>query len=460
MRKFFAVFFIMLLFSVPSALAAAPQNVIVQPENGRITISWKNPSGAVITDIDVVNQSGQSVAGTTLSKTAGAVNVVPVEGLTNDKKYIFKIRITAGGETDITEVSAVPADKNKQFYTADGYNLSKWEWKGGGNSIVRTIDTEEKHEGNSSMKIVSNYLPDSYLQTNANYISLNDSKSYRLTFWAKLANNANNKVQYMNDWKNPRYTISGNEWKQYTWDISGTNSLIFRIIVETTCDALWIDDIQLHEMNGEEIVGENLFPQGNFEFEAYDFEFDGTGLSWTEPDNVGFKGVDIFQEKQDGTRIQLNDKLVEKGTAFFELPENALIDESYDILVTSNIDDIRTPGAVYKVYGKVDYFDAVLSSGGKVINELVPGEITVTKSVQNNKMGNDFKASLILALYKDDELIEMNFSEKTLPEDMQKKDIVSSVTIPDDGEKYELQVFLWNDLEEMEILKSCESFNN
>lgn len=456
MKKLFIAICLTLLLCVSAVSAAKPYNVTVQPEDGKVTVAWKNPTGVSISDIDVLNGSGASVA-SELSKTAGAVNLVTVSGLENDRTYTFTVRITANGETEDTQVEATPVKKDKTLYTADGYKIPKWNWRYSEGAIIRLIDTEEKHEGNSSLKIISNYYK-TYLQTFADKIVLDETKTYRLTFWAKLQNNANNKVQFLDDWKDPRRTISGNTWKQYTWDFGGKKDFLLRFLCETTCDALWIDDIQLHEIADGEITGENLFPNGNFEFEAYNLSLENMTLSWTEPENSGYKGVDIYMEMLDGTREKLNGELIPKGTVTFTLPESCDIDESYNLIVIADINNEKNIGTKYTVYGKADYFDTILTKSGEVITKLEEGEITVTKAVRNNKMGDDFKACLILALYRDDELVEMKYSQKLIPENMQKTELSENITIPNDGENYELQVFIWDDPDEMDVLKSFESY--
>lgn len=458
MKKIWIAVFTMFLIWGSAAYAAAPLNVTVQPASGKVTIAWKNPSVS-ITEIDIVNKNGVSVAGdTTLSKTAGAVNVVAISGLTDNTEYKFTIKITSGGSTEDTVVTAKPVNLSTETYTADGYNIPKWIWRGGGSSIIRVVDTEEKHEGNASLKIISNFR-DAYVQTTADAVSLDKNKEYRVYFWARVKNAANNKVQYMNDW-GTRYTIAGDTWKEYTLDLKDTTSLIFRFIVETTCDALWIDDIQLYEIADGQPTGGNLFPQGNFEYTPYNFNLDGTTLSWTEPQNASYSGVDIYQETIDGMRVKLNSTMIAAGVTTYTLPAGLLADESYDLVFVSFFGKTAMPDVRYSVLGKIDYFDTVLSNNNGPLPGLTSGEVTVTKPVRNNAMGSDIRVSLILALYKDDVLTGMNFIEKTIPENGQKTDVSTQITVPDDGGHYELQVFLWSDLEEMEILKEFTSFKN
>lgn len=117
-----------------------------------------------------------------------------------------------------------------------------------------------------------------------------------------------------------------------------------------------------------------------------------------------------------------------------------------------------TPAITYSVVGKADYYKAVAKQGGNVVTSLVPGNVTVSRFVKNNAMGSDYSVTLMLGLYKDDELVRIQYKGVTVPQNGVKTEISDNITIPDDGTKYEVRAFLWDSPTGMNILKEFDSF--
>ena len=90
--------------------------------------------------------------------------------------------------------------------------------------------------------------------------------------------------------------------------------------------------------------------------------------------------------------------------------------------------------------------------------------MTIENQIKNNRMGDSFSAELIVALYKNGELVKIwAGNPQIIPQTDSNEEPVSiqkRISIPnlDDGD-YHLEIFLWDNYETMKVLKNMVLLN-
>ena len=438
------------------------ERAIATVNQSQVMLSWKNPSGS-IDGIEILNEDGNAVVTDSEPSTAsGDISETTVSGLTSGKKYTYTIVINMqSGETIKSDVSFTTGI-NYQWDSQNGvkmYDFAKLRIEQGSSLLPFYVELSEDaaHSGGTGLHAVSNDT--GWVNLKFEMITLDSSKKYRASAWIK-AKDISREVWLCSD-NSGKVMISNNtDWQRYSFDISGSSWFIMNLqSAMTTFSDLWADDFAVYELDADgNEIGDNLLPNGGFEYAVYDYAVNDGTITWTEPESASYSGVDVYLRKSDGTEKKLNDEKIPAGTTSCEIPAGTVGDESYDLLFVNHIGDTATPARVYSVLGKADYYDTVLKQGGSEVSTIAPGEIEVSRFVKNNAMGAYFSATLMLGLYKDNELTELQYKSAAIPQNGTKTEISDKITIPDDGAKYELRVFLWDSPEQMNILKGFDSY--
>lgn len=256
-------------------------NLFAVGRDKSLTVSWKNPNRSDIDKLSLYNEDGELLAdsGSTLSKDANAANGVLVSSLGNNRRYRFKLEIKYNnGKT-----SAQTCTSNRLFdYAATlwgGFPTTQrpYGWKesvskGPANKFI--IQSDTVRSGKGALLVQHN------IKTEGNRFSmlgadlknpLSQDKTYRASFYVKSVNSdgkfsAGYAVKDGLRWVfTPEST---GEWKKITLpDIKGVTQT-FMFIIESPTDGLYIDDVDLREVddNGN-VTGENLLVNGDFEHE-------------------------------------------------------------------------------------------------------------------------------------------------------------------------------------------------
>ena len=311
--------------------------------NESAVISWKNPTSDKITAIDVVDENGVSIVpeGTEIKRDASAVNGFKIQGLGNDTLYNYTVKITEDNNEYAYTTSVIPRNLDRTF-TTDGYDISPWKInKEKGYALY--IDNEEKYQGSSSLKIKGSDIADYFTMLQDKWYG---TDSYEISFMAK-AENVDAAAQLLNRWRDPRVTISGNKWKQYTiYSTPGENPNP-RIIVDGGCDGVWIDDIVVKKIvDGKgEIVFKDGFELGVINPMAGAMTSGKLVLSWTNPKNDYISDIDVLDS--DGKSIKGDATLSLENRAVNRFEIDGLTDGveySYTLLFTIN--GVKTPVSV------------------------------------------------------------------------------------------------------------------
>lgn len=235
-------------------------NILVVPNSTSAQISWKNPDNCAITDVYLVD-NGDKLVKDDLADTPNATVSVNVDGLIEGTEYTYyAIANTSAGEQIRTPI-VFTADNNKPF------DSSMWTYgeQDYATEIRQTRDTEVKYSGNSSLKLQNNFIKGwSSIIVPCN--NLDKTKKYEISFMYK-GENATGVLWSSDDWSEMRTNLNPtSEWQKATVAWGGTDTARIRLGLEGSFDALWIDDMQVREINenGEYISG-NLLPDGGFE---------------------------------------------------------------------------------------------------------------------------------------------------------------------------------------------------
>lgn len=472
-----AIVYTMILISVSSVFAESQsdilQTIAISNASGKLNISWINPASDNIEGIDVTDEKGISVVpdSVTLNKGNRAVNTFSLSGLDNEKQYIYIIRCMVDGIEQTAKVFGTPlSDASTTTLSHNGFDVGIPMTRK--DTVGYFLDTNESASGMNSLKVVSNYgVSGNYgvvMEPNG-WHTLEASKKYKLSFSTKLENY--NQGAYTNSDKRfikirnggtdllqiPGIS-SGEGWKNYEIILENQTSLRLGMVVQTQA-TIWIDNVELYLLDDDgNTLGKNLITWGDFEIAVGNLNLDDGILSWEEPDNESYEGVNVFVEEENGNLKKINNEPIPKGTTSFIVPESEIREEGFKIVVAALINGVQMQGVSYSSVGKVIYYDSVLSLEGEVTESLKTGNILVSKGVQNNGMGEEFKVSLILTLYKDGEIMDMKIAEELIPQNEMITNIRENILIPGNG--YELRVYLWDDIENMEILQIGKVYSN
>ena len=453
-----------------------PHSVIVNINGSRTGIAWINASAQNIAKVLLydVQPDGEVLINDELSKTSGGVCNLMIEDVNAEISHVYKI---------VTEFS----DGTKTEYFADGTetkNNAPMDWisnfNAGANGTLYyvpatlRVDENVAHSGEASLKysFISPSVSNLFVNITQG-IPLELGKKYFVSFWMRGENAGAIAVRYgwggfdgvgdyfIGDtptygWKHIEATLTYEELR---------NGQELMITSEQTTEGLWIDDIEIFELdeNGEK-TGENLVKNGSFEnftseepFEVK--EISGVGedmtatLSWTQS---GEPFDTRLYLKEDERFIQIG----QFGASNKTITIRGLENERDYVFGISNIGasgleseiktcTIRTVSPDFRV-------------GNPIVNDsegLKTGVNNISVKVNNYKVSNGFNAELIAVLRKGQLIVDKdNMAVSVAMGD--DEILTASVTAPDmsDGE-YTLSVYVWDGFSMMNILKPHSVFS-
>ena len=385
-----------------------PINLTAYPaaSGNTAVISWKNPNYN-ISDIKVM-QDGVQLTDITVDKTAEARNQVVVSGLENYREYKFDV-IPVISDTEYPEsVTVVPNGDGASHY-AGNHAIGKWTSSRNDAAtdnvmhyanVNTDLDYKEKVSGNASYKI-SGYMDDVYPNVWSKLsqtVTLSRDKEYKLILNAKASG--------LN-------VITVNE----SFDDANVGSLYAKVL---TVNDTWADNLPWKEYSGtlatENGQGEDIYDVDGGTYEAT-IEITVTkliGTAWI--DDVAIYEVDPDTAETVG--------------------ENLLADSGFE----------------FKAYRTSAELDGKLKAGDNAI----------TAKVRNESAGDDFKACVSVALYKDGKLVNVQSLSKAVAESKWYEPgeaYTFTVNVPsEETDKYTASVFFWNSITEMRPLGEATVF--
>lgn len=384
------------------------------------TLSWTNPENSKITDIKV-KLDGTEVSGLTINKASGAYNCVLLRGLTDYNVYTVTLEEYINGSLAYT--------KELKFYTNDrnpreviqktapmgGWILDKTDNNGNYQNSNASLDYETYNEGKSSLRFDAN-MPEVknnlYVAAEQKLTGLSRGNHYKLSFYAKTSGVSNLIVN-----ENASYTKDDTKYSYWGGGIIKENAgepapewKLFEVVLPTekTGDNGW----KMYETGATD----------TYDVTLQILSTKMTGTLWI--DGVKLVAVDNDDDPIDDVNLITNGGFEFDGKYVAERPD-------FKDKNGSNLETLKG----------------------------FSGDVKVTAAIKNIAAGNDFKAAIIIGLYKNSELVSCTFMDKgILPtaENLPSDRFSATVNVPEVEEgtddTYAIKVMYWKGIGSMEPL--------
>ena len=326
---------------------------------------------------------------------------------------------------------------------------------------VLMVDKQSATHYNSWKGIIQD-IPTSILQDGHTYVVEYDMKMTNDITWVKTGFNA---PKGYSEPYGPNCTSWARRSNRYTYDSSTYTKEYLEVVFYNTNNKgkFWLANVTVYDEQDPQKT--NLLVNGDFSYDyttITDIEFSDGILTWTVPENIVADGINVYKRQEDGTSIKLNESIIpitDQSASFDISAEN-----SYYIDVYSCLGDIEInwhEPAVQYVLGKTDMYDYKFYSEGEQIDTLNAGNITVSLPFRNNYIDEGYEFEIIVLL-KDGEYTKR--VAKSAFSVMPSEDIKEySTDITVDGEINEntrLEVYLWDSIDGMNVLRDVYTFGN
>ena len=463
-----------------------PVNFMATPFSGGLAVTWRNPSTNNLKKMELYDITGgkkillsNSFDNAPSTAENPVFNHYKISGLKNKSIYQYMLHISyrdgtekeyfAYGIPSDTDVQYSPWDIRVQKPSAIGYSPMRV-----------SLDANEKHTGDASIKITSNYksgVSDVWV-TIYQKISISAEKKYILSFWAKTKNN-NATVTFYKDRNNPflnkKKIGASTDWTEYKVNISNTSieSATVYFMIEGATEALWLDDISLMEVEDSIPIGENVFQDGGFEnnykpksdakvkglsAEAGD---ESVKLSWKSAD--GADAIRIYEKMEEGFCSR---GYIHNTATSIEIG-NLLSDATYTFALAC-VDECGNEGEKEEVSAYVEVpdfkvYEPKLYIGKDEVNKITSkGTYTIKTKIRNNGIDESVPVCQLVALYKGD-ILKKLVSSEAVANKLEKTDISTEIktdieVTDTDISKYHFEVFIWNSKSGMIRLRDFVKF--
>jgi hypothetical protein len=471
-----------------------------------LNISWTNPDYE-ISEITLTEETLGNISGI-INTNSGEGNSIRVTGLTTNKIYTFTVSITDDEDTVHSyTTTGRPAIFYKNRRTEEaGKNI--WEFKIEGLPAASGyfVDLFDKKEGASSLKIVKNSNTESdvahFKVEQNNEIKLEEGKEYNFSFWLKselsgagsrpiyLQQDVNSNIYYLKvsaEWKYYEFKIYDiakiGEKYQFTLKDVNTGTEINFVNLDSTkftprlrfrgLGSAWIDDMKLCKYKTDGTLDGNLYINSNFDW-CGSFQSSVTSEGDKAEISIKTSGDDIVKT----TEISVFD---EKGMLVAqETAEDGFSADTKKIVVLDNIEQ----GTVYSYWLKmvingithyypIEFIGSGISDGteyevlplhieknGNPLSSLASGDITVSRIFDNTEGTEDRDVLFAVALYYDDELIQIAEDVQTVYAGSY-SNLSVDMTVPTlNDDKYELRIFLWDSADGQNIIKGMSKIKS
>lgn len=439
-----------------------PKNVYIKT-GSTVNIAWTNATGSIASvTLWEATDDGDVFIGN-LDKGSNTVYQYSFDGVKTDVHHLYKM---------VTEFN----DGTKTEYFIDGSStpngsVSGWrfDYNAGGNGkgfepISAKIDENVSHSGEASVKITGSYkqVSNHYMKM-MQTLDLKIGKKYKFSFWMKGENAGQMACRYAwAGWQNNTdgYFNAGSledGWKKYE-DIldysEARNGQDLLFIFEFNAHALWIDDVEMYELDEDgNVTGDNFVTNGGFETftssEAANVKSisavggDGCAtVSWVQS---GEPFATELYMKEDGKWIRIGQFGSGSQTVTVSNLEN---EKDYEFGVknfsSTCLESTMATAAAHTVAPdtKVTY---TLNDGG----EKAVGANTISVRAENNKFDGDFNAEVIAVVRKGNLITGIETETVTLAKG---ENAEFDLQITTENETDTISVYAWDGFNTMKIL--------
>ena len=391
-------------------------NPLVYPvaSGNGVNISWTN-AGINYDSIKVYLDDTQIEANVNLK--ANAFNQVSVSELENFRVYNIKIEASFGGDTVVFEKAFFADHYGIVTPYAGNHKLEGWQIYRNDSAVnysnaVADIDYAEKVQGNSSIRMDVNLpqVADHVIPHIRQSVTLDRGIKYRLTFKAKT-----NGVNFLRAYE--KASLTDEDGTVHKYDIY--SNLIPNVDDNTTTDwttYTWDLVADKDSAGNDYKLFDDMYEGEEYTAEIWIGVHRAVGSLWI--DDVSIKAVNLDDNTTYGENLLVN--------GGFE----------YDKFV------IEEP--VYELVGEEE---------DEEINAIKAGKVRVTSGIRNVSAGDDFNASIAVALYDGGKLVSVQTMEKKLTEAfyyLPSEQFITYFDIPElDKGDYKIKVMYWNGLNTM-----------
>jgi len=471
-----------------------PTNIMTVPTTeGGLALSWRNPECETVQNIMLYNITDNMLLSDDFSRNSKEINEYIIEGLSTDKKYMFKIIYQYSDIPDMEYFisgEAIGAKVSHELGTIGSWKIANFHENDTHPYSFHTalVDTKESYEKGASLKLVSNsngYLPGVY-STLTVPVSLIEGEDYQLRFNIKSENTLRNLRIKFPGAEYFTYGVEGDnsyisntkdtyDWKEIILKKENVGSAITSMyfIQDGPSDGIWIDNIELKllDENGEPI-GDNLIENGGFEGLISEKAGALVDLKVTEKDGkVNFEWESAGEVDKVRIYQQVGENWAFRGEVFESFLAVDFTDLKYQTDYTFKFVPINSDGfegteklISFKTTAP-DYLidEPILYKGGKVSDGILPGEdYTVRTSVKNNVYTDGMEYEFVVGVFKDDMLYELKSVKKIIdciPANSTKTPVNLSVSIPPEEAEYSIKVYHINSTSEWGVLTPHKTFN-
>lgn len=461
-----------------------PRNMLCSPTVNGIALNWINPTSTELSKITVYDiTSEEALLTDSISTTPGGVVLYPITGLKNGSVYQYKIVFSYKTKPDyVYYLTGTPIDTSSVMIkdTAGAWTLIRRRNTSGANYTpgYACIDPTVSRSGSASMKLVANITDAIKSNTYVGgFIStgMESDKRYEVTFYAKAQNLVGTPQATMNFKKfedNQNKISAGTDWTKNTFYYSGSET-DFYICLDGMCDGLWIDDVEIYEVDksGNRVTGENILTAGGFEgiasanadtvasltAAASDY---GARLSWTNTSS-DCKAFNIYRRVFDEWQWR---GTLSNAYSAFELDDLAT-GTDYEFAIAP-VNSNYQSGAMAEVkftttLAKSTITDSTLYQGKDQVTGIDgEGEYTVVTRVNNYGYEDGLTVTQCVAVYDaNDMLIAFKTDGKTVEKGKVSTDptkLSTTFELAQSGKK--IVVYILDTTADMNILRASECF--
>lgn len=452
---------------------ALPKNILTtQVSTDKLSVSWRNPKSSEISKVALYDVTNDALISDSFSTDSDAVINKEITEYT-----------TEAGESQIYRLDFTYDDGMvKSFVT--GYTPSKsWSYKVGTWTMTASepkapdkmmADDKVYHTAAPSIRVFSNATTgseskDSHIEIHTTE-KYDPTKTYRLSGWVK----ANNKgYLWARTFDNTGNTyriyspLCGNygksdhttDWVKFSIDAKPASETdrVLQFNLRNVAEDMWLDDLELYELDeSNNITGSNLI--------------DGIGAvdAKEKPDEVTAGNV---TNNVNASRVRWTAADSDAYVAVYDADLSSDIPVAYVPASMGYVDIENLKGGnTYSFILKAVNSEGRESENGVTVTaepkpeDLIISDFSVSTSgtaanvsvnVKNNNMGDDFTAQLLVAVYKDGNILTdikttavtsiAQTSASAAPVSLSQ-----SITVPSG---YTLKVYLWDSISSMKPLK-------
>lgn len=452
---------------------ALPKNVLTtQVSTDKLSVSWRNPKSSEISKVALYDVTNDTLISDSFSTDSDAVINEEITEYTTESEESQIYRLDFTYDDGVT----------KSFVT--GYTPGKsWSYKVGTWTMTASepkapdkmmADDKVYHTAAPSIRVFSNATTgneskDSLIEINTT-AKYDPAKKYRLSgwvkannkgyLWARTFNNSGNDYRIYSPlagtWDKANHTTDWIEFSIETKPASETNRVL-QFNLRNVAEDMWLDDLELYELDDSgNTTGSNLIVGiGAIDAAARPDEvtagnvtnyINASRVRWTAADSDAYVAVYDADLSSD-----VPVAYVPASMGYVDI-ENLKGGNTYSFILKAVNSEGRESESGVTVTAEPKPEDLIISdfsvnTSGTAAN--------VSVNVKNNNMGDDFTAQLLVAVYKDGNILTdikttavtsiAQTSASAAPVSLSQ-----SITVPSG---YTLKVYLWDSISSMKPLK-------